>query len=672
MLLNPAALDPSIASYQDPQFGLNSPLLNPAIGRTPLYASLFNRFGPSIDPSSPYQPKDADKKRLFRQGLLAFAAASAKPNGGNFADSLASGLLAANGAMQDGTQQYANDAYRTDVMNRTRDEMAANTAKQAAYSHLWGDDNQLSPQGEAEVRKADPMGYLSIYDKLHPQETAWQPKEVTFNGNAGTVLWNAKTGEMKTLDGQPFNAGGAQVAAAPQATPQAAPGGSALDAAVQQVESGGNPFAVSPKGALGPMQTMPGTLTDPGFGVTPARDNSPEEQRRVGIEYLHALMSKFGTQGGLAAYNWGPGHWQAALGQYGTPDAALAHAPPETRAYVPKVLARAGGVTSAIPSQTASGTIPASLPFGFAPKKPDKLSTVDQRKQDVAEMEASGIKVTPTMRNQYIMTGKMPGEDGEAVLPQGTENLTGDDFLKALPPQDANMVRSLVEGRKAWPTASAMKDPDWKRWTAEAQQYDSAADENTFKTRATTRKGFITGTQGQQINALNTTASHLLEAAKAIDNLHNSGLPAYNAVANFVSKASGKDPVTNFQAVITPIASEMEKVYRGSGGTEAGVQAWKDALSPNASPEQQRGVLKEWVNLVKGKIDAQQQQYDQGMGPLGTPLRMVNPNAQKAYDTLSGIVTKLGEDPASFGLPPARSSTKAPAQDGWSITQVGH
>lgn len=176
MLLNPAALDPSIASYQDPQFGLNSPLLNPAIGRTPLYASLFNRFGPSIDPSSPYQPKDADKKRLFRQGLLAFAAASAKPNGGNFADSLASGLLAANGAMQDGTQQYANDAYRTDVMNRTRDEMAANTAKQAAYSHLYGDDGQLNPAGVREVQQADPQGYLALHDKLYPQETAWQPK----------------------------------------------------------------------------------------------------------------------------------------------------------------------------------------------------------------------------------------------------------------------------------------------------------------------------------------------------------------------------------------------------------------------------------------------------------------------------------------------------------------
>lgn len=30
------------------------------------------------------------------------------------------------------------------------------------------------------------------------------------------------------------------------------------------------------------MQTMPGTLMAPGFGVIPARDNSVAEQRRVG------------------------------------------------------------------------------------------------------------------------------------------------------------------------------------------------------------------------------------------------------------------------------------------------------------------------------------------------------------------------------------------------------
>lgn len=110
------------------------------------------------------------------------------------------------------------------------------------------------------------------------------------------------------------------------------------------MESGGNPRAVSPAGAVGPMQTMPGTLLDPGYGVAPARDSSIEEQRRVGNDYLKAMTDQFGVEGGLAAYNWGPGNWQAALGASGgDPRAALGRAPAETQQYVPKVLARTGG-----------------------------------------------------------------------------------------------------------------------------------------------------------------------------------------------------------------------------------------------------------------------------------------------------------------------------------------
>lgn len=114
-----------------------------------------------------------------------------------------------------------------------------------------------------------------------------------------------------------------------------------LHSAVEWVESRGKVNAVSPKGAIGPMQTMPGTLRDPGYGVAPAKDNSVAELRRVGQDYIDAMYGKYGLKGGLAAYNWGPGNWERALKRAGgNVDKALASAPKETREYVPAVLNR--------------------------------------------------------------------------------------------------------------------------------------------------------------------------------------------------------------------------------------------------------------------------------------------------------------------------------------------
>lgn len=107
-----------------------------------------------------------------------------------------------------------------------------------------------------------------------------------------------------------------------------------------QAESGGNPNAVSPKGAKGLMQVMDGTNLNPGFGVKPAKDNSPEERARVGRDYLQAMLQRYDGDPAKAwaAYNAGPGKLDEALMRAKaspTPGASwLTFLPNETQAYV--------------------------------------------------------------------------------------------------------------------------------------------------------------------------------------------------------------------------------------------------------------------------------------------------------------------------------------------------
>ena len=131
----------------------------------------------------------------------------------------------------------------------------------------------------------------------------------------------------------------------PRAAPP--PAGATFDRMVQIVlglEGGGtlaNP-KTSPKGAQGPMQVMPGTNSDPGFGVRPAQDNSEAERARVGRDYLAAMMRRYGGDPAkaLAAYNAGPGAVDQRIKALG--DNWLGDMPAETRKYVMGGLGKLG------------------------------------------------------------------------------------------------------------------------------------------------------------------------------------------------------------------------------------------------------------------------------------------------------------------------------------------
>lgn len=73
---------------------------------------------------------------------------------------------------------------------------------------------------------------------------------------------------------------------------------------MMMAESGGNPNAVSPAGAIGLMQFMPDTAAS--LGIDP---HDPYQSIEGAAKYLRQLYDRFGNfELAVAAYNAGPGN----------------------------------------------------------------------------------------------------------------------------------------------------------------------------------------------------------------------------------------------------------------------------------------------------------------------------------------------------------------------------
>lgn len=127
-----------------------------------------------------------------------------------------------------------------------------------------------------------------------------------------------------------------------------------------QAESGGNRdatgrFIPGQGTAKGNMQVMDATNGNPGYGVAPAKDDSPEERSRVGRDYMLAMVKNYGGDmaKAWAAYNAGPGKVDDAIAAAKKSGGDwLAAMPKETQDYVTKnTAALQKSPTAPIPSQ---------------------------------------------------------------------------------------------------------------------------------------------------------------------------------------------------------------------------------------------------------------------------------------------------------------------------------
>ena len=190
-------------------------------------------------------------------------------------------------------------------------------------------------------------------------------------------------------------------------------------------ESGLNPDAVSPAGAVGIAQIMPDTARDPGYGIAPISDrNDPEESLRFGAQYMRAMLDKYGGDYGLAlaAYNAGPGAVDEAGG---------IPAYEETQNYVRSILGGSGAPIGAGMSMGGpQGTLPSEDLMAGMPADEEKMALMDM--------------IQPMLRSQATP------EQAEALAQVERQNLQAFQNRGAPAPEGIMSIVPRTSTQMAW------------------------------------------------------------------------------------------------------------------------------------------------------------------------------------------------------------------------------
>jgi len=191
----------------------------------------------------------------------------------------------------------------------------------------------------------------------------------------------------------------------------------------RHVDDNGN-LITSSKGAKGITQVMPATGDNPGFGVTPLQNNSPEEYVRFGKDYLGALIKEFGgnTEKAVAAYNAGPGTIKKAIIQANkTPGADWTQfIPTETKKYITKIL---GNTLAAVTGSTNANAAADFSPYLASNKTETGPTAIPKGGSYTTQTNALGAKLVGIIQKDFPdhvdaintkVTADMPSEGATA------------------------------------------------------------------------------------------------------------------------------------------------------------------------------------------------------------------------------------------------------------------
>jgi hypothetical protein len=250
-------------------------------------------------------------------------------------------------------------------------------------------------------------------------------------------------------------------------------------------------------------------------------------------------------------------------------------------ATAPKVqVVNTGGAEVPMNTNADAGAIG---PVGAPMKKtvsPDTAYTQGQENARAAQSRATQLKLGGYDANGNLMgVGDAAGLAG-LVDSIGTYKSPESVALARIPPALKSQVLADV----------MKKYPDY--------------DPSTFGAKQKAARDFTTGTQGNAMRSFAVAGQHLDQLEPLIAALGNGDNNTINKLGNAIATWNGATPVTNFDAAKEVVGKEVIKAIVGSGGGVDERQELARQLDAAKSPQQLRGVVKQYRALMSAQHDA--------------------------------------------------------------------
>lgn len=164
-------------------------------------------------------------------------------------------------------------------------------------------------------------------------------------------------------------------------------------------------------------------------------------------------------------------------------------------------------------------------------------------------------------------------------------------------------------------------------------------DQTTYNAKNKIVQDYTSGGESKSINAISTALGHAGELGEAINALGNdNGLNMLRSMGNRLGvSVFGDDKVMVFNTIVRKLAPEITQAYVQGGGGEKERAANEEDFSASLGDKQLRGNLGETVKLLRSKIAAQEQQWNNTYRPSRPQddfsTRFLTPGAKQTLQT---------------------------------------